>query len=152
MINSTRDFIIYFYPVYFIFIIYFGMMIDTSFALTQFYFSIPDVVQDLQGIKFTVIPSDGNMDVVSWTNNGTIFLPDNKTSATIPNYDNLHLDNNDFLLAIKQNIDIGTRLYMCIDLPYPFDQYECQWDAVDKRNTGFAEFDFYFQSHKDFKR
>src|SRR4030095_1259719 len=126
---------------------------DRASALTQFYISLPDIIYDLNGITLSVEISDyKNSPVVSWTNNGSMFLPDKTTIAVEPKYDHLHLDNNDFLLAIDDSVEPGTRLYICADIPYPNEQYECQWDAVDKNHTGFAEFDFYFQSHKDTKR
>jgi hypothetical protein len=121
-------------------------------AFTQFYVALPDIIDDLTGITISVEVSDyKNFPVVSWTHDGSIFVPDNKTVTVEPKYDQLHLDNNDFLLAIIDSIDPGTRLYICVDVPYPNEQYECQWDAVDKNQTGYAEFDFYFQSHKDLK-
>jgi hypothetical protein len=121
-------------------------------ALTQFYVALPDVIRDLTGITLSVeIPDYKDFPVLSWTHNGSIFLPDNKTVVTTPNYDRLHLDNNDFLFAIKDTLLPGTRLYICADIPYPNEQYDCQWDAVDRKHTGFAEFDFFFQSHRDLK-
>lgn len=117
-------------------------------AVTNFYVAIPDVVQNLKGITFTVETSDnGNYTYASWTNNGSYFIPDNQTLTVEPTNNRLHLDNNNFLLAISNNIDIGTRLLICATLPFPFDQRDCQWDAVDKQSTGYAEFDFFFQSH-----
>ena len=122
-------------------------------GLTQFYIALPDVVKDLNGVTLSVEISDyKNFPTVSWTHNGSMLVPDNRTIATEPNYDHLHLDNNDFLLAINDTVPPGTRLYICAEIPYPNTQYDCQWDAVDRNSTGFAEFDFYFQSHKDLKR
>jgi hypothetical protein len=122
-------------------------------ALTQFYISLPDIIYDLNGVTFSVEISDyKNSPIVSWTYNGSMFVPDKRTIAIEPNYDHLHLDNNDFLLAIKDSVEPGTRLYICADIPYPNEQYECQWDAVDKNHTRFAGFDFYFQSHNDITR
>ncbi len=119
-------------------------------AITQFYFAIPTVITDLKEITFSVdINDDNNFHSVSWTYNGSSFIPNHGTKDHEPNYKNLHLHDNNFLLAIDENIDPGTRLYMCVNIPYPLEQYECQWDAVDKENTGYAEFDFFFQSHKD---
>lgn len=115
-------------------------------AITQFYFAIPDVIEDLQGITFSV--EIGDHDVVSWTHDGVSFIPDNRTMDARPNYTNLHLDNNNFLLAIEDDVQPGTRLYMCATVLFPSEQYDCQWDAVDNDNTGIAEFDFYFQPHK----
>jgi len=125
---------------------------ENVYALTQFYFAIPSVIQDLKGIILSVeIHDNDNFRVVSWTHNDSSFVPDNKTVPAEPDYSNLHLDDNDFLLAINDYIQPGTRLYICIDIPYPYEQYDCQWDAVDRDSTGFAEFDFLFQSHKDMK-
>ena len=121
-------------------------------ALTQFYIALPDIIYDLSGITLSVEISDyKNSPIVSWTHNGSAFVPDNGTNVAEPNYGLLHLDNNNFLLAINETVDPGTRLYICADVPYPKQQYDCQWDAVDKNQTGYAEFDFYFQSHKDIK-
>ena len=121
-------------------------------AFTQFYVALPDIVYELYGITISIEISDHtNSPSVSWTHNGSMFVPGNKTVAVEPKYDQLHLDNNDFLLAINDSLDPGTRLYICVDIPYPNEQYECQWDAVDKNQTGYAEFDFYFQSHDDLK-
>ncbi len=126
--------------------------IGNAYSITQFYFTIPSGIQDLSEITLSVeIHDNDNFRVVSWTHNGSLFIPDNKTIPDKPNYTNLHLDDNDFLLAINDYVQPGTRLYICVDIPYPYEQYECQWDAVDKNNTGFAEFDFFFQSHKDLK-
>ena len=126
------------------------MNIGKVYALTQFYFAIPSVIQELTEITLSVeINDNDNFQVVSWTHNGSSFIPDNKTVPAEPDYSNLHLDDNDFLLAINNDIPPGTRLYICIDIPYPYEQYDCQWDAVDINSTGFAEFDFFFQSHKD---
>jgi hypothetical protein len=118
-------------------------------AITQFYFAIPDVIEDLKGITFSV--EIGDYDAVSWTHSGSSFIPDSSTMAARSNLTNLHLDNNDFLLAIEDDVQPGTRLYMCASIPYPLEQYDCQWDAVDKDKTGRAEFDFFFQSHRDIK-
>lgn len=126
--------------------------VNYASAFTQFYVALPDIIYDLTGITISVEVSDyKNFPVVSWTHDGSTFVPDNKTAAVEPRYDQLHLDNNDFLLAINDSVDPGTRLYICVDIPYPNEQYECQWDGVDKNQTGYAEFDFYFQSHKDLK-
>lgn len=126
---------------------------NEAIALTQFYIALPDIIYDLNGIVLSVEISDyKNFPAVSWTHNGTMFVPDKGTFVVEPKYGQLHLDNNDFLLAINDTVDPGTRLYMCADIPYPSEQYECQWDAVDKNQTGYAEFDFYFQSHDDLKR
>jgi hypothetical protein len=121
-------------------------------ALTQFYVALPDIIYELYGTAVSVEifdPEDSS--VVSWMHDGSEFVPDNRTAAVEPRYDNLHLDNNDFLLAINDSVEPGTRLYICVDIPYPNEQYECQWDAVDKNQTGYAEFEFYFQSHDDLK-
>jgi hypothetical protein len=121
-------------------------------AKTEFYMAIPDIIQDLDGVTLSVeIHDENNFHTVSWNHNGSTFIPNNMTIATEPDYHDIHLDNNDFLLAINDVIEPGTRLYMCIDIPYPVDQFDCQWDAVDKNNRGFAEFDLFFQSHKDDK-
>jgi hypothetical protein len=106
-------------------------------ALTQFYFALPQVIEDLDGIKLSVSISDyKNTSKVSWTHNGSFFIPDNNTPETEPEYGRLHLINNNFLLAIKDTIPLGTRLYMCAEIPYPNEQNKCQWDAVDKKHTG----------------
>ena len=126
--------------------------LNVASAFTQFYVALPDIINDLYGISISIEISDyKNSPVISWTHDGSRFVPDNRTVTVEPRYDQLHLDNNDFLLAIKDNVDPGTRLYICVDIPYPNEQYECQWDAVDKNQTGYAEFDFYFQSHDDMK-
>jgi hypothetical protein len=125
------------------------MNYNMALALTQVYFSIPDAVEDLYGITLSVESLDDNPIVISWTHDGSKFIPDNKTIPGNPSGTNLHLDNNDFLLATEAGIDVGTRLYICVDIPYPIGQYDCQWDAVDKNNTAFAEFDLFLQSHKD---
>lgn len=121
----------------------------SSLALTQVYFSIPDVVEDLYGITFSIESFDNNPLEISWTHNGSKFVADNTTNSANADDSSLHLDNNDFLLAIENTLDIGTRLYICVDIPYPIEQYDCQWDAVDKNNTAYAEFDFFSQSNED---
>jgi hypothetical protein len=116
-------------------------------ATTNFYFALPDVVQDMSGITFTIETSDDETyNYASWTNNGSLFILDNITKSAQPNNNKLHIDTNDFLLAISDDLPTGTRLVMCATIPYPFEQYDCQWDAVDKDKTAYAEFDFYFKS------
>lgn len=136
-----------------IIILFLPSSINSSYSITQFYFSIPHVISDLTGITFSVETQDDNYpNIFSWTHNGSYFIPDNITNAVKSTGSNLDLDNNDFLVASNDTIPIGTRLYICIEIPYPNYQYECQWDAVDNSHTGFAEFDFFFQSHPDIKK
>jgi hypothetical protein len=128
------------------------MFMSHAEAKTEFYIAIPDIIQNLDGISLSVeIQDENNFHTVRWNHNGSTFNPDNRTMAAEPDYHDIHIDNNDFLLAINEDIEPGTRLYICIDIPYPVDQFDCQWDAVDKNNRGFAEFDLFFQSHKDNK-
>ena len=54
-------------------------MNDAS-ALTQFYIALPDIIYDLDGISLSAEISDyKNFPVVSWTHNGSKFVPDNRT-------------------------------------------------------------------------
>lgn len=56
-------------------------MNDAS-ALTQFYIALPDIIYDLDGISLSAEISDyKNFPVVSWTHNGSMFVPDNRTFA-----------------------------------------------------------------------
>lgn len=116
-------------------------------AVTNFYLALPDVVQDMGGITFTIETSDDEIyNYASWTNNGSSFIPDNITKSAQPDNSKLHIDTNNYLLAILDDIPVGTRLIICVTIPYPFEQQDCQWDVVDKDKTAYAEFDFFFRS------
>ncbi len=48
--------------------------------MTQFYFSIPDVIQDLRGVSLSAeIHDEHNFCVFSCKHNGKSFIPDNRT-------------------------------------------------------------------------
>lgn len=129
-----------------------AMNMETVHAITQFYFAIPDVITDLDGITFSVETFDDiNYDSWVWSHNGSYFIPLNYTLSAPPLINDLHLDNNDFLLAVPEDTEIGTRISGCISIPTQNEQFDCQWDAIDKNHTAYFEFDFYFQSHEDSK-
>jgi len=112
-------------------------------AITQFYFAIPEVIEDTEGIIFSV---DANNEVFSWIVNGTSIIPaNNNTSNTQSNDTDMDLDANEYLLAIDNNLDIGTRVYMCVHLPYYFIEPTCETDAIDTDRLARASFQFLFK-------
>jgi len=111
-------------------------------AATQFYFAIPEVIGDTTGITFSV---DTDNKIFSWKDNGTDIIPSNRTNNAQPNDTGMDLDANEYLLAIHDNLDIGTRVYMCVDLPYYFAEPTCETDAIDKDRIARASFQFLFK-------
>ena len=58
-------------------------MNDAS-ALTQFYIALSDLIYDLDGVSLSAEISDyKNFPVVSWTHNGSMFVPDNRTFTKV---------------------------------------------------------------------
>lgn len=112
-------------------------------AITQFYFAIPRVIENTQGIHFSVETDDG---IFAWIDNGTDIIPaNNQTSNTKADNTNIDLQANEYLLAIDQNLKIGTRVYMCVDMPRYFTEESCQTDAVDNNHIARASFQFLFK-------
>lgn len=111
-------------------------------ALTQFYFAIPRVIGDTKGITLSVYI--GNR-VFSWVDNGTDITPSNNTPNIQPDDRNIDLQENEYLLAINDNVDIGTRVYMCVDFPRYFADPICQTDAIDKHHLARSAFQFLFK-------
>jgi hypothetical protein len=145
--NFSTTKVLLIFAVVIIFTISISTHISGIEAITNFYIALPDVIQDLRGITFTIeTTGDEIYKYASWTNNGSSFIPDNNTQPAQPNNNKLHLDNNNFLISIADDLPVGTRLSMCVAIPYPIEQQACQWDAIDNDKTSFAEFDFFFQS------
>jgi hypothetical protein len=117
--------------------------IDNAHAITQFYFAIPEVIEDTRGIVFSVDTDD---EVFSWMDNGTDIIPvNNNTPNTQADDTGMDLDANEYLLAVDDNLDIGTRVYMCANLTnysanltYPI----CETDAIDKDRLARAALEF----------
>ena len=115
--------------------------IDNAHAITQFYFAIPEVIEDTRGIVFSV---DTDNEIFSWEDNGTVIVPDNNTHDAQPDDTGLDLDANEYLLAIHESLDIGTRVYMCVYIPDYFTEPTCETDAVDKDRIARATFQLLF--------
>jgi hypothetical protein len=115
--------------------------IDNAHAMTQFYFAIPEVIEDTRGIVFSV---NTDNEKFSWKDNGTDIVPDNNTHYAQPDDTGLDLDANEYLLAIHDSLDIGTRVYMCVHIPDYFTEPTCETDAVDKDRIARAAFQFLF--------
>jgi hypothetical protein len=114
-------------------------IIPESGAITQFYFTIPDEIQDTSGLIFSVDINNRNF---SWVYDETGIRPfDNNASNTQANDSGMDLDANEYLLAIDENVDIGTRVYMCIFTPTYLEESLCQTDAIDKNNLARVNFD-----------
>ena len=117
--------------------------ISEVYGITQFYFAIPEVIEDTTGITFSV---DVDNRVYSWIDNGTDISPaNNNTPNTQSDDTNIDLDANEYLLAIDDNLEIGTRVYMCVDIPRHFTQPTCETDAIDKDLLARAAFQFFFK-------
>ena len=116
--------------------------IGQAYALTQFYFAIPEVIEDTTGIVFSV---DTDNEMFSWTDNGTDIVPSNNTHDAQPDDTGLDLDANEYLLAIHDNLDFGTRVYMCVDIPRYFTEPTCETDAIDNNRIARASFQFLFK-------
>jgi len=81
--------------------------VSNAKAITQFYFAIPNVIKDTAGITFSV---DADSKVFSWIENGMGIVPANiNTPIVEARGKNIDLDANEYLLAINDNLDIGTR-------------------------------------------
>lgn len=109
-------------------------------AITQFYFTIPTKIENATGVTFSV---DTDNKLFSWVDNGTSIVAVNSTPNVQADDTNLDLDANEYLLAIDDNMQEGTRVYMCIGLPN-FRDPICETDAVDNNNLAVASFDIPF--------
>jgi hypothetical protein len=109
-------------------------------AITQFYFTIPTKIDNATGVTFSV---DTDNKLFSWVDNGTSIVAVNSTPNVQADDTNLDLDANEYLLAIDDNIQEGTRVYMCIGLPN-FKDPICETDAIDNNNLAVASFDIPF--------
>ena len=119
------------------------LVLDKVSAITQFYFAIPSEIEDTTG---TILSVDTDDEVFSWMDNGTDIIPaNNNTPNTQADDTGMDLDANEYLLAIEDNLDIGTRVYMCTNLTsysanltYPI----CETDAIDKDRLARAALEF----------
>ena len=57
----------------------------------------------------------------------------------------MDLDVNEYLLAIDKNLEVGTRVYMCVSLPRYFVDPSCETDAIDKEHLARASYEFLFK-------
>ena len=119
------------------------MNIGNAHAITQFYFAIPSEIENTTGTIFLV---DTDNEVFSWMDNGTDIIPANSnTPNTQADDTGMDLDANEFLLAVKDNLDIGTRVYMCVNLTkYSTNLTEeiCETDAIDNDRLARAPLQF----------
>lgn len=113
--------------------------IQESSAITQFYFTIPDDFEDTNGLIFSVDVNNKNF---SWIDDKIGISPyNNNTPNTQADDTGMDLDANEYLLAIDKNIELGTRVYMCIFTPLYMEYPLCQTDAIDKDNLARVNFD-----------
>jgi hypothetical protein len=117
--------------------------VNNAFAITQFYFAIPEVIEDTTGITFSV---EVDTKAFSWTDNGTSIVPaNNNTPNTQADDTGMDLDANEYLLAVDDNLEIGKRVYMCVELSKYFTERVCETDAIDKNHVARASFQFLFK-------
>lgn len=69
----------------------------------------------------------------------------NNTASTQADDTGMDLDANEYLFAIDENIDTGTRIYMCIFTPLYLKEPLCQTDAIDKDSLSRVNFDVFNQ-------
>jgi hypothetical protein len=117
--------------------------IDNAHAITQFYFEIPSEIENTTGTIFLV---DTANEVFSWRDNGTDIIPANNNTPNIQADDTgMDLDANEYLLAVEDNLDIGTHVYMCVSLTnYSTTLTEpiCETDAIDNDRLARAALQF----------
>jgi hypothetical protein len=110
-------------------------------AKTQFYFTVPADYPEDAILLFSVGIENKNY---SWISNKTGINPLNNNTANIQADDSgMDLDANEYLLAIEENIDVGSRVYMCIFAPAHLNESLCQTDVIDKNNLARANFDLF---------
>lgn len=109
----------------------------------QFYFTIPDNFENTANLLFWIDINNRNY---SWIDNGMALIPNNNNTASTQADDTgMDLDANEYLFAIDENIDTGTRIYMCIFTPLYLKEPLCQTDAIDKDSLSRVNFDVFNQ-------
>jgi len=117
--------------------------LPSIYAITQFHFTIPEEFENSTGIIFS---ADVNSRNYSWIDDGLELIPYGNNTPNIQADDSdIDLDANEYLFAIDQEIDIGTRVYMCLAAYTYLDQPICQTDAIDKSNLARSIFQFNFK-------
>jgi hypothetical protein len=125
----------------FFLIIAFGFVkLQYSSALTQFFYAIPTQFENTTGMVFSV---DVNNKNYSWMDNGEELVSFNSnTPDTNADDTDLDLDANEYLFAIDEKIDKGTRVYMCLFTNLYMTEPQCQTDAVDLNDLARANFKY----------
>jgi hypothetical protein len=109
-------------------------------ALTQFHFAIPFKFENTTDMIFSV---DINNKNYSWVDDGISLVPfNNNTSDVFADDSELDLDANEYLFAIDDEIEIGTRVDMCLFSSNYLSQPICQIDAIDTNNLARANFEY----------
>lgn len=122
-----------------VFILFELLFISKSYAITQFYFTIPNKFQNTTGLVFSVEINNRNF---SWMDDGVGLVALNKDMPeTLADDTGMDLDANEYLFAIDKNVEIGTRVYMCIFTSSYMSEPLCQTDAIDKNHLARVNFD-----------